>query len=278
MDDRFCHTADSIGSFVNGNLTPTEIEELRQAKRLLEYPGLGARIANVIGTPIDKGFSLLPGGWQQKVGEATRAALLKGLEFSIVTLDSKNQRSSQDWLHRLLVSTSGALGGAFGLPALPLELPVSTCIILRSVADIAQSERHDLSLIRIRLSCLEVLALGGNSTKDDSVKSGYWGVRIALARAISEAAAYIAEKGLAEETPPAILRLISAIASRFGVIVSEELAAKAVPVIGAVLGAGVNYMFMDHFQDMAHGHFVVLRLGDKYGTEAVKTTYERLEV
>jgi len=136
---------------MNETLAPNEIEELRRAKKLLEYPGLGARISNVIGMPIDKGFSLLPAGWQQKVGEATRSALLKGLEFSIVTLDTKSQRSSQDWLHRLLVSTSGALGGAFGLPALPLELPVSTCIILRSVADIAQSEQQDLSLIRIRL-------------------------------------------------------------------------------------------------------------------------------
>jgi hypothetical protein len=263
---------------MNEAFTPEEIDELGRAKKRLEYPGLGARIANVIGTPIDKGFNRLPEGWQQKVGEATRTALLKGLEFSIVTLDSKNRRQSKDWLHKLLVSTSGALGGALGLPALPLELPVSTCIILRSVADIAQSEQHDLSLIQVRLSCLEVLALGGNTTKDDSAKTAYWSVRIALARAISEAAAYLAEKGLAEETPPVLLRLISAIGARFGVMVSEELAAKAIPVVGAVLGAGVNYMFMDHFQDMAHGHFVVLRLEQQHGTEAVRREYDALRV
>ena len=92
------------------------------------------------------------------------------------------------------------LGGALGLSALPLESPISTRIIFRSVADIAQSEQHDLSLIPIQLSYLEVLAFGGNSTKDYSVKSGYCGVRIALPRARSEAAAYIAEKCLAEET------------------------------------------------------------------------------
>jgi hypothetical protein len=256
--------------------TSEEIQELRRAKTLLENPGLGTRIANVIGTPIDKGFSLLPEGWQHKVSEATRIALLRGLEFSIVTLDSKTHKQSQDWLHKLLVSTSGAVGGALGLAAMPLELPVSTCIILRSVADIAQNERQDLSLIKTRLSCLEVLALGGRTSKDNSAGTGYWSVRIALARAISEAAAYIAEKGLAEETPPVVLRLVSAIASRFGAVVSEELAATAIPVVGALLGASVNYMFMDHFQAMAHGHFVVLRLEDKYGTEAVKAEYEQL--
>jgi hypothetical protein len=264
------------GDDMTDEFTLEEIESLRRARKLLEYPGLGARITNVIGMPIDRGFNLLPDHWQQKVGEATRAALLKGLEFSVVTLDSNSRRKSQDWMHKLLVSTSGAVGGAFGFAALPLELPVSTCIILRSIADIAQSEQQDISQITVRLSCLEVLALGGKTSKDDSVKSGYWGVRIALAKAISEAAAYIAEKGLAEESAPAILRLISAIGTRFGVIVSEELAAKAIPVAGAVLGAGINYMFMDHFQDMAHGHFTVLRLENKYGMDAVRCRYEAL--
>lgn len=265
-----------IGESMQGDFTTREIEELRQAKKLLEYPGLGARIANVIGMPIDKGFNLLPDNWQQKVSEATRTALLKGLEFSIVTLDSNSERKSQDWMHRLLVSTSGALGGAFGFLAMPLELPVSTCIILRSIADIAQSEQQDLSQLPVRLSCLEVLALGGNTPRDDSVKSGYWGVRIALARTMSEAAAYIAERGLADESAPAILRLVSAIGTRFGVVISEEMAAKAVPITGAVLGAGVNYMFMNHFQDMAHGHFTVLRLEQKHGMEAVRREYDSL--
>ena len=63
-----------------------------------------------------------------------------------------------------------------------------------------QSQQHDSSLIPIQLSYPEVLAFGGNSTKDYSVKSGYCGVRIALARARSEAAAYTAKKCLAEET------------------------------------------------------------------------------
>ena len=40
---------------------------------------------------------------------------------------------------------SGAAGGAFGLATLPLELPVSTVIMLRSIADIAISEGEDLS-------------------------------------------------------------------------------------------------------------------------------------
>jgi hypothetical protein len=64
------------------------------------------------------------------------------------------------------------------------------------------------------------------------------------------------------------------LASRFGVVVSESVAAKAIPVVGAVGGATINYLFMDHFQKMAKGHFIVKRLEGKYGQEAVRENYK----
>lgn len=252
--------------------------DLRRAKLLLEYPGLAIKIANILGTPIEKGFALLPHGWQDKVAVATRAALLKGLEFSIQTLGKSDYKKSRDWIHRLLVVGTGAAGGAIGFASLPIELPVSTCVILRSVADIARSEGHDTFSLEVKLSCLQVLALGGARSSDNAAEAGYWTVRLALAKIISEAATYIAEKGLAEKAAPQLVRLIASIAARFSTVVSEEVAAKAVPVIGAVGGAAVNYIFMDHFQDMAHGHFIILRLEKKYGTDTVRAAYNRLEV
>ena len=48
-------------------------------------------------------------------------------------------------LHSGLAWTSGAIGGAFGLAALAVELPVSTTIILRAIAAIAQKEGEDLA-------------------------------------------------------------------------------------------------------------------------------------
>ena len=100
----------------------------------------------------------------------------------------------------------------------------------------------------------------------------------ALAKAVSDAASYLAEKTVVEETAPAILRLVTAIASRFGVVVSEQAAAKAVPVVGAAGGAVINVLFMDHFQDMARGHFIVRRLESKYGSEIVRRAYETLAI
>ena len=79
-----------------------------------------------------------------------------------------------------------------------------------------------------------------------------------------------------KESAPAIVSLISRIASRFGIIVSEEAAAKSVPVIGSVSGSAINLVFMTHFQKMADGHFTVLMLENKYGKENIMNVYKNL--
>ena len=93
---------------------------------------------------------------------------------------------------------------------------------------------------------------------------------------MSEAAAYLGEKGVIRETAPVILRLVTTVASRFGVVVSQQTAAKAVPVVGAAGGAVINVLFMNHFQDMARGHFIIKRLERKYGMDVVRTAYRRI--
>jgi hypothetical protein len=231
-----------------------------------------------LGKPIEAGFRLLPKNWNEKVADMTQTALLKGLEFAVRTMGEAETKGSRDWLHKILVTGSGVAGGAVGLASLPVELPISTTIILRSIADIARSEGHNVSLLEVKLACLEVLALGGKKTEGALAGEGYWVARAALARAVSEAAAYIAEKGLAEEGAPPLVRLIATIASRFSIVVTEEVAAKAVPLIGAAAGGTINYLFMDHFQEMARGHFIVKRLEKNYGTELVKRAYGELVI
>jgi hypothetical protein len=69
---------------------------------------------------------------------------------------------------------------------------------------------------------------------------------------------------------------LAQIASRFGVVVTQKLAAQAVPIIGALGGAAVNYAFIDHFQEIARAHFTVRRLERRYGKDAVRTAYGEL--
>ena len=256
-----------------------DLKDLREAKTKLEYPSLTAKIADLVGRPIESGIKLLPKNWNQKVGEATQAALLKGLDFAIRTMGSRREtRDARNWLHKLIVASSGVAAGAVGPYSLIVELPFSTCVILRSIADIARSEGHDISLVQTKLACLEVLALGGKSPKDDSVETGYWTVRATLATTVSEAASHLAQKGLTEKGAPPLARLVAAIASRFSSVVTEEAAAKAIPVVGAISGGAVNYLFMNHFQQMARGHFVVKRLEKVYGRLLVEKTYNDLGI
>ena len=257
------------------DFTEADLNDLRRAKHKLENPSLTAKIATLIGKPMEAGFRLLPSSWNEKVADITRITLFKGLEFAIRTMGEGEKQESRDWLHRVLVAGSGIAGGAIGIASLPIELPISTTIILRSIADIARSESHDVAQLDVKLACLEVFALGGRA-KDKFEGEGYWVVRAALARSVSEAAAYIARRGIAEEGAPPLVRLLAAIASRFSIVVTEEVAAKAVPIVGAAAGGIINYLFMDHFQEMARGHFIVKRLEKKYTAELVESAYNEL--
>ncbi len=253
------------------------LKELRYAKHLLEKPSLTAKLTDRIGAPIEKGFRLLPDNWSDTIQEAVGNSLSKALDLAVRTLGNTSG-PTQERLHTLAAITAGATGGAFGLPGLLVELPISTTIIFRSIADIARGEGEDIESAETRLACLEVFALGGSSRADDSVETGYFAVRSALAHSLSEAARHIAERGLAEKGAPALVRFISTVASRFGVTVSEKVAAMAVPAIGAVGGAVINSVFINHFQDMARGHFIVRRLERRYDRALIQKEYEGLEV
>ncbi len=253
-----------------------DLADLAYAKSLLENPGLAAKITSLLGTPIEKGFALLPRNWSQVVSIGTRKALTVAIEAAVLTLDKRTGRASSDFLHKILVAASGAGGGFFGLPALSVELPISTTIMMRSIADIARSEGETISDPHTKMACIEVFALGGPGASDDAAETGYFAVRAALSKAVSDAAEYIARRGIVEEGAPAIVRLIAQIASRFGVQVSEKAAAQAIPVIGAAGGSILNTLFMDHFQDMARGHFIVRRLESRYGREEVMRVYRSL--
>jgi len=258
-------------------LTKVDIKDLRYAKTLLENPSLAARISNLLGTPIEKGFEQLPATWRDVVQRATEKSLAKALNFAVRTISAKTKPASSDKTHKILVLATGAGGGSFGLPALKIELPVTTIIMLRSIADIARSEGEQISLLETKIACLEVFALGGRSKGDDGTETGYFLVRAALARTIAEATNYIAEFGLARKGAPVLVRLIAALASRFGVMVSEKAAAQALPLIGAAGGALINTIFIDHFQSMARGHFTIRRLERLYDRELIRQEYEKLD-
>ncbi|MCZ6596487.1 MAG: EcsC family protein [Planctomycetota bacterium] len=259
-------------------LTEEERRELARARRLLERRGLLIKLTGILGKPIEKSIELLPGPIARGVGRITRDSLEKALNVALSTLgDGDVGGRSSDRRHKLATAASGAVGGWFGLAGLAFELPVTTVLMLRSIADIARSEGHDLSAVDTQLACLEVFALGGPSKSDDAAETGYYAVRAALAKSFADVASYVAERGAARGSAPAIMRLLDKIATRFGIVVQDKLVLEAVPIIGAASGALINTVFLSHFQDLARGHFIVRRLEGRHGQDAVMAEFEVLE-
>ncbi|AMM12888.1 MAG: EcsC family protein [Pseudomonadota bacterium] len=266
-------------------LSPEDLATLRRAKEALESPSLTMKLASVVGSPIEKLMARMPNIAQEKIDDATQAALKKCLQLALRTLTKSSvdgvllpPEKPHNLMHKLAVATTGAAGGAFGMFALPVELPVTTTLMFRSICDIARSEGEDIHLIDTQLQCLMVLGMGGPSSSDDNADIGYFIVRGTLAQSVSKATSEIAAKGLSGHGSTALLKFLQTVASRFSVQVSEQVAAKSIPAIGAVLGAMVNTVFIDHFQQMAHGHFTVRRLERQYGQLAVERAFQTIDI
>jgi hypothetical protein len=256
-------------------MTDDDLETIRTAVGLLENASLAARLTSIVGKPIELIGLALPEGASKIIVAATTKGLNAALKVALSTMENRPEAASR-LLHKALATASGAIGGSLGLVTAPLEIPISTIIMLRSIADIARSEGENLADPDAALSCVQVFALGARTAAADGAESGYFVVRGMLAKSVTEAARFITERGIIEEGAPILVRFIAQVASRFGVVVTQKLAAQALPVVGALGGAAVNYAFLDHFQDVARGHFAIRRLERGYGKEAVRTQYEKV--
>jgi hypothetical protein len=255
---------------------------IREAAAYLEHPRFLMQVTNMIGKPVEKVTEFLP----EKFHETVRAALLSGLQQVVRTIDLAERPAPENsrvtgWLHAGAAAATGAVSGFFGGFALAAELPVSTGIMLRSIATIARDAGEDLSCQDTLVECLTVLSQGGPSEADDAMENSYYTSRVALAGMTREAAQYLAKvsakqfaKDVANGSAPAIVNLIASVATRFNVVVSQKFAAQAVPVAGAIGGAGINLAFTDHFNRVATFHFGLRRLERTHGLAEVQAAYQ----
>ncbi len=248
------------------------LDELERAWLALERPGFVAQLSSILGTPVEQILRLLPAEWNERLRGAAEAAVVRAYDAASPTL-APEAAPAGPAAHRLAAAATGALGGFFGLPALLLELPATTFLMLRAIADVARANGEDPAGPRTRLACLQVFALGGRSRADDHAELGYYELRLGLARQFTSVPAL--EVGAAPVLPQPI-GLLRAIGARFGVVVTDKAAAQAVPILGAVAGAAVNALFMDHFLAAADGHFTVRRLERSYGRAAVEAAYRAI--
>lgn len=264
------------GQAQTATFTDRDKEALREARLMLDHPGVAIQVANLLGAPIEYVLAKqLPAQATALIDKAANAAVTAAFNAAVLTMRKENLGAPpRRWLHGGLAIGAGAVGGFFGWAGLAVELPFTTTMILRSIADIARSQGESPHDLPTRLACIEVLAFGGSAKSDDAAESGYFATRAALAQQISAVSQHLASHGLAGGGAPVVVRMINAITSRFSIPVTEKVLAEAVPVIGAVTGASLNAIFISHFQKVAQGHFIVRRLERTYGAAAVKRAYD----
>ncbi|EFN9109925.1 EcsC family protein [Escherichia coli] len=280
------------------SLEERELLDLEKAVKLLEQATITEKMTQMVGKPIDYLMSKLPKGAEAQIYSLVEKALHKAADAALWSLNNEPNREASTKTNKFFAAVSGAVGGTFGFSALAIELPLSTTIMLRSVADIARSEGFDLDKVETKQACLEVFALGGPSENDnavdtayendDAVDTAYYATRSFTAEAmqilskeLSEIATKKASVNAAMNLTPTqtgkwLATLIEKVATRFGIVITEKTAAQVVPVIGAFAGATLNIMFTDYYQDMARGHFIIKRLEKKYGSEFIKSEYMKI--
>jgi len=257
------------------DLTMADHAALVRAVEALEKVTIASRLTNLLGRQMAALTHVLPERVRSAANLAANLALRSAMAAALRSL-REGRRPASSRLHKAALAASGAAGGALGFVALPFEIPASTVLMLRAIADVARAEGEDMADPQTALACLEVFALGGRTVADDHLNSSYFAIRALLARSMSDASRYVIEKGLVDEAAPFMVKLASKIAARFGVALSQKMAAQAIPVIGAMGGAAVNLAFLQHFEQIAEGHFTVRRLERLYGAAPVRAEYERL--
>ncbi|WP_323016231.1 EcsC family protein [Castellaniella sp.] len=257
--------------------------DLEKAVELLVSPTLTARLSSLIGKPVEKILEYAPKWLEGKLQTVVETALSKAADAALWSLENKKQEASP-WWNKTYAAVSGGVGGFFGMAGLTVELPISTTIMMRAVADVARGEGFDLDDPYTKKACIEVFALGGENKDDDESETTYYAMRLFTAEVNNILAKELAEMASKEATNKLTSTqagkwmsiLIEKISARFGIVITEKTAAQAVPVIGAASGAMINMMFTDFYQDMASGHFTVKRLENKYGFDLVREEFEAI--
>lgn len=261
----------------------SEQKTLDEAAIFFQDPGVLMKGLNWVGLPIESAKNHLPEKVKLKIEQATEAAIRKALSVALTTLpdEMNNQQKSDgvasEWLHRGMATAAGAAGGLFGLAALPVELPVTTVLLLRGIADQARLHGHSLKDAEIQLECLMVFAMGSESEKDDALNSSYFASRVAFSQLIRQATA--AAVGLSAKdllraidqgTMPILVRILGKVAEAFQVRITQKAIIESLPVIGALGGGALNFAFSQYFITAAKYHFAVRKLEKIYGLEEVQ--------
>jgi hypothetical protein len=241
-----------------GGLDAAALAELKKAMATLQKGGgLVVRLADLLGGVMGRTmqFGARTIGVVPGVGAAMRgvseAALRRAFDIAILRLDLAGEQMRSRRLAAPLVVLSGAVGGFVGLGGFVPDAAVTSLAIMREIGRIALAEGEDLQDPDARAACLQVFALNPGDGAEREPEMSYFSARL-----------------LMQGRPLAML--LTEVASRYGLTLSQKFALQAIPVVGALGGATLNAAFLAHYRDLARAHFTIRRLERTYGEEVVR--------
>jgi len=240
---------------MSGELTTTPTDAAAVLERAAaDYLAARGRLMSALeqaGRFVQMGMNRLPPEVQRMVAERARDGLELAFRTAILGLEP-GQRPERAGAYKLGGVLSGAMGGMGGFATTLAELPVTTGLIMRSVADIARGQGLDLQDPAVRAACIEVFAFGGPLEEDDDADIAFWATRLA-----------------GQE----MAQLMASVVLRYAPNMVTKLGAQAVPLVGAAVGAGLNLVYMEFYQRMARVVFALLPLEQAEGRAAVRRRF-----
>lgn len=218
------------------------------AERYQRANGGAVALLSRLGGKLEAQMAGLPPSVQRRIEDVTTAALTRayGIVQAGPVLGPRRQMA--------LTTFAGAAGGFAGLPGAVAELPVTVTLILRGIQDVAVEHGFDPAAAPTRRETLRVFGAGSPLAADDGVNSAFIGARLTF-------------------TGPAVHRLIATVAPRVATALGQKLAAQAVPVLGALAGAGLNATYTRYFREMAHVRFGLLTLALAHDPDRVLAAF-----
>jgi hypothetical protein len=188
------------------------------------------------------------------------------------------------WSSTFLLGAEGVLlGGATtmaeGIPGAQLVIP--SLILTDITTSMTLLSRH---------TCRIATAYGYSSNRPENLPhlmaamapqseasdEGYIALKTAVVTSIREAGQFMSrttgvllDRQLLEREAPQMIRLITYVADRLGIVITQKELGVLVPIAGAVLNSSINVAFQQVGHQTAKDYFRRLLLEDRYGEELV---------
>lgn len=228
-------------------------EILRLATDFKRANGPVMSLVNRLGGSFERQLSLIPQAYRNQI----ETAVERGLNASLSLASQADRLPDAGSKGRLAAAVAaGAAGGAGGIATAVAELPLTITLILNAIRSEARQAGFDPNDPAIRLECIRTFGAGSPLQSDDGINTSFLSARLTL-------------------TGPAVQKVIAAVAPRLATAFGQKLAAQAVPILGALTGAGLNAAFLNYYREIARIRFALLRLTQRHGEERVLADFSK---